>query len=56
MKLQELSIDRFTISREEPTKWMWMMEWCKKRGFPPANEYFWGLADKAFSERFCKDK
>jgi len=48
MKLQELSIDR--------TKWMWMMEWCKKRGFPPANEYFWGLADKAFSERFCKDK
>lgn len=27
-------------------KWIWMMDWCKSRGLPPAQKYAWDAAEK----------
>ena len=27
--------------------WIWMMDWCKKNGLPPAQKYGWDAAKKA---------
>ena len=32
-------------------KWSWMMDWCKKKGLPPANEYVWQKAEEAYSNK-----
>ena len=31
-----------------PEKWHWMMDWCKRKGLPPANEQTWLMAGEAF--------
>jgi hypothetical protein len=35
--------------REE--KWLWMMEFCKKQGIPPAQSWAWNLAKKKYEEK-----
>ena len=32
-------------------KWIWKMNWCKERRFPPASEMFWNMAEKAYNEK-----
>ena len=31
-------------------KWGWMMDWCKKNGFPPAQLWAWEMAKKAWEK------
>ena len=30
-------------------RWEWMMDYCKKRGLPPAQSWAWNMAAHAFS-------
>jgi hypothetical protein len=30
------------------SKWMWKMAWCKTKGYAPANETFWDMAEEAY--------
>lgn len=34
------------------SKWNWMMDWCFKKGYAPANSYYWNLANSAYNE-YC---
>ena len=36
---------------EERCKWAWMMDWCKKRFYAPANNALWGYAEEAWNTR-----
>ena len=31
-------------------RWHWMMDYCKKRGIPPAQSWAWNMAAHAFSK------
>ena len=31
-------------------KWIWMMDFCKKNGIPPAQQWAWDSADKAYED------
>ena len=31
-------------------KWLWMMDYCKKLRIPPAQEWAWNKAEKAYNE------
>lgn len=31
-------------------KWLWKMDYCKEKKFPPAQAWAWDLADTAFAE------
>jgi len=33
-----------------PDKWHWMMDYCRKRRLPPAQEWAWKLAENAYNE------
>jgi hypothetical protein len=32
-------------------KWLWKMDYCKEKKFPPAQAWAWDLAEAAFNER-----
>jgi hypothetical protein len=32
------------------TKWHWMMEYCKKNGYPPAQKWAWDKAEEAYKK------
>jgi len=34
-------------------KWRWQMDWCKKKGYAPANSYFWKLSENALIEHLA---
>lgn len=36
-------------------KWNWMMDYCKRYGFAPANETFWKRAEEAYNKTFGKE-
>ena len=53
----EILSERFTkyVYREyeEPQDaWMWKMEYCKKNNLPPAQDWAWDIAGKAYQEQF----
>ena len=29
-------------------RWIWMMSYCKQQGIPPAQEFAWNKANRAF--------
>lgn len=31
-------------------KWIWMMDFCKKNGIPPAQQWAWDRASKAYED------
>lgn len=31
-------------------KWIWMMDYCKKNGIPPAQQWAWDMASKAYED------
>jgi len=37
-------------------KWLWMMAWCKDNKYPPAQSYYWDLAENAYEKRIREDK
>ena len=46
------SIEPTKVSTASMTsgKWFWMMDWCKKRGMPPADNAIWKMAEEAYNE------
>lgn len=37
-------------------KWIWMMNYCKFNGYPPANKYFWDKAEKAYRKKVNNER
>jgi len=35
----------------ETHEWIWMMDYCKKQGLPPAQKWAWDQAKRAFNTR-----
>lgn len=38
------------MDKNSTAPWIWMMDWCEKNGYPPAQKWAWDLAEKAFKE------
>mgnify|MGYP003405288817 FL=1 len=36
-------------------KWIWMMDYCKKNGIPPAQQWAWDRASKAYEDNKCAE-
>ena len=39
-----------TMTNKPDAKWVWMMDYCKKRSIPPAQEWAWRMAEDAWRE------
>jgi hypothetical protein len=51
MKTQETLPARPPMSEGEIVeKWLWKMDYCKKKKFPPAQAWAWDLAEVAFND------
>lgn len=37
-------------------EWFWKMDYCKKNGLPPAQEWAWNIADKEWKKYLNKQK
>ena len=37
--------------KDTTNKWLWKMEWCKKKGLAPAKKEVWKQADEAYRKR-----
>ena len=35
-------------------KWFWKMDYCRRNGLPPAQEYAWNIAEHAYKESLMK--
>jgi hypothetical protein len=31
-------------------RWIWMMDWCKSKGYPPAQDWAWDKAKEAYKQ------
>jgi len=38
----------------EEGKWQWKMEWCRKKGLPPADSTVWNRAEEAWEKKKLK--
>ena len=38
--------------KDTANKWLWKMDWCKKKGLPPAKKDVWIQANEAYKKRF----
>ena len=36
------------------SKWIWQMDYCKSKGWNPADSYFWRLSEDAYSAKAQK--
>ena len=41
--------------RDNPDKWNFKMEWCRKAGFSPCNDSYWELAERAYVKRYFEN-
>ncbi len=48
MKYKTKIINADTISSKPDDKWSWMMDYCKSHGLPPAQDWAWDKAEKAW--------
>jgi hypothetical protein len=49
-------LERAAVSQaahEVSSKWIWQMDYCKKQGWPPANNYFWKRSEQAYNEHLA---
>ena len=37
---------------DDPGKWYFKMEWCRKAGLSPYNDLYWELAERACAKRY----
>jgi hypothetical protein len=35
----------------EAAKWLFKMEWCRQKRYPPAQEMYWNMAEEAWEAR-----
>jgi hypothetical protein len=44
------------MEEHDPSKWHWMMKWCRESRVPPGDSYWWKRAEKAYDEFKSKEQ
>lgn len=44
------------MSNPTTDKWTWMMEYCKKNQIPPAQQWAWEEAEKAYEKELNNER